>query len=200
MTEFGRWLSDPLVLVGLCAIFGGGILCAVAWAFTGEYERGGYESVHRRPDPKKAEPWMVDSGGQPIVHRPRHQFAGTPDERTRNLMPYVAASRARVVYLKALEEEENAEVEKREAARWSHHPGTSSRVRIAEEEDEQEEGREDRERGEDEGRPEGYGEESRAYPQEAPQVATARERWFRNAVTGEYIFLDEYGRRVDFRS
>lgn len=194
MNEVARWLSNPLVLVGLCAIVGGGLLLFVSWAFTGEYERGGRDSVHRRP--RRLEPWHVE----PTTQSPaRHRLDDTQG-RTTNLAGYaeqVKAARAMIPVPIARQGERTV--------LDGDHAGTTRRVRQVEEEDGEEEGGSNRERGEDVRRPVADGEEGGAYPEAARPVARGNaaylgghERFFRNTVTGEIIMVDGYGRRIEW--
>jgi hypothetical protein len=179
------YLDHPLTLVGLCAVIGGILLLVTAWAFTGEYERGGRDSQHRRP--RKLEPWHVEpSGERPIVPdtkvSARHRL-DTVREETTNLGAYaadVASARARVVMIGP------------EGIEDGNHTRTTRRLRQVEKEHGEEEGRAHRERGEDESRPLEDGEEGSG-DAEAPSLS-----WFRHPGTGEYIFVDAAGRQVEW--
>lgn len=195
MADLGRFLDDPLVLVALCAIGGGLMMGVVAWAFTGEYEKGGYESVHVRP--KQMKPWSVEPIPVDTKEPARHRL-DTTEGRTTRLDAYArtGSARARVVMIgpEGLSRDEEAS--------GTHRTGTAEYLRRSPVEgDEQEEGGEDRERGQlpreavEDGEEGGADTEGPARPTLAGQA-----RWFRNAVTGEYIFVDEYGNRIDFEA
>lgn len=178
----GAWL----VVIGVTFIVVGGLVMLLSKVWHDNYEAGGHDANHRRP--RVLEPWHVEPSGENVIvterPRPKHQLNGGPDEGTRRLMPVTNAARSRVVLIGP------------EGIEDGNHAGTSGRVRQSQKEDEQEEGSEDRECRQDEGRPLEDGEEGGAYPEAARPVGV--ERWFRNTVTGEYIFVDRYGRRVDF--
>lgn len=137
MNELERWLANPLVVLGLILIVGGIFAMVLASTWRYEYERGGYDSVHR---------------GAPGKHR--------------------------------------------KEADSGYHAIATARVRVPQEAYVKEESRAYRERWQDEGRPFPYGEEGRAHP-EASQAIT---KIFRNDITGEVVFVDEAGRRVEFES
>jgi hypothetical protein len=173
MAELGELLSDPIAVVGLCAFFGALIFGVLAFAFTGNYEKGGYEPVHRRPAVMEA--WHREPSGEQ-AHLPRHR-ADTMEGHT---------TRIRGV----------ARVSMTDSGGLTHgyHPFEAARVCEPEEEDGQEEGGADRERWEDEDRAYPHGEESRT---DAPQEVNG---WFKNTITGELVFFDENGREVTFES
>jgi len=194
MAELARWLSNPLVLVGLCAIIGGGLLLFVGWAFTGEYERGGRESVHRRP--RQMKPWHREPTGEqatlPQTQAPARHRLDTVREETTNLGAYVdtrhTSARSRVVMIGE------------DGLERGDYPGTTRRVRQAEKEHGEEEGSEDRERRQDEGRTVEDGEEGGSDTEAARPVGDANLRWFRNTVTGEIVMVNERGERIDWDS
>jgi hypothetical protein len=206
VAEIGRWLNDPIVIVALCAIFGGAGLMVVAWAFTRE-EHSYADSQHRRP--MVPERWHRDPFGGPATLVParstqapaRHRF-DTMGMSTTRLGGYPTAARAMVRDTDTTPRRlapdwvERMRIEDDEETSGSYRAGETGRVRRAPEEGlHEEEGSADRERGELAPQAFEDGEEGSEDAGEArPEVA----RWFRNAVTGEYIFLDEYGRRVDF--
>lgn len=215
MSAIGGFLAEGgiFTVIGFCAIGAGLCLLGMWWLTRPEDGRTG---VHRdpvrtesgefpvfvpanrtSPEARHASPLLARDNG----HVAKRRFEGTEDEGTRRLWPTTNVARSRVVTIgpNGIEEGRSAEVEEGQAARRAHHAGESPRVRIdAGQGDEQEEGGADRERREDEGRPVAHGKEGGADAQTAREVAQAR--WFHNAVTGEYIFLDEQGRRVDWAS
>jgi hypothetical protein len=201
--DLGVFLDNPMTIVCLCGIGGGLALGVCAWAFTGEYEKGGYESVHKRPTLSKAKPWMLDTDGHAIVKPPdtqapaRHRL-DTIQEETTNLGAYVdtlrATARSRVVMIGP-----EGIIDDEEASR-THRTGETGRVRRAPAERHvEEEERPDSERGELPREAVEDGEEGSAH-EEVPAVVNGNARWFRNTVTGEYVFIDEAGRRVEWQA
>jgi hypothetical protein len=191
MTEIGRFLAEGgiFTVIGFCAI-GAGLCLLGCWHLTRPED--GRKGDHRRPAPAAAKPWQLDTDGHPIVHVPAHRFAGTPGEETRRLMPITQAARARVVLIGP-----EGIIDDEEASR-AHRARTEGRVRRAPAQGyDEEEGGADCERGQLPREAVADGEEGGADTEDArPTLA----RWFRNAVTGEYIFVDEWGRKVDFDS
>lgn len=196
MERIGGWLAEagPLTIVGFCAI-GAGLLLLCLWhlnkpespsASIVRLDRDEFGNTFRRFEPaptgKHADVRLARDTG----HVGRRRYAGTEDEGTRRLWPTTSAARSRVVTIGP------------EGIEDGDHARTARRIRQVEEEHVEEESREDRERREDESGTFPYGEESRAYPEASREVAQAR--WFRNSVSGEYVFIDEHGRRVDFDS
>lgn len=179
--RIGGFLAEAGIytLIGFCAIGAGLCLLAIYWV-----TKDDYRPVRVRPESDRdAKPWMLDSGGQPIVKKAKHRYEGAPDEGTRLLMPVTNTARSRVVMIGE------------EGLERGDYPGTTRRIRQPQEEDVQEESREDSERREDEGRPLQDGEEG-GTDEEAP----GKVRAFRNDVTGEIIMLDEFNRRIEFES
>lgn len=197
MTELARWLDNPLVLVGLCAVVGGGFLFLIGVTFTNHYDRGGYERRHG--ETKDRPPTLPDTDEPeadaatfprfvPAPARHHHRFAGAPDEGTRRLYPTTSAARSRVVMIGP------------EGIESGNHAGETGRVRPSQNEDVEEEGSEDRERREDEGGTIRNGEEGGAYTEAPQSVACPIAGWYRNTDTGEYVFVDEFGRKVDWQA
>ena len=184
--ELARWLSNPLVVVGLCAIAGGLLLAFLAWAFTGEYEKGGYEERHAATKGREPTfPATTEPEADAAVGRHHHRFAGAPDEGTRRLWPTTNTARSRVVLI-GPEGIESGE----EEARRTHHAGEDTRVRVdARKGHVEEEGGADRERGEDEGRAVAHGEEGGAHEEEARTLTG----WFYVMPTDRFILLDSRG-------
>lgn len=188
-SEYG-WL----VIMGVCLIVGGILLFVTAWAFTNEYERGGRDSVHRRP--RKPEPWHREPSGEyaavPDTKVPARHRLDTVGERTTNLSAYtrhMSAARA-MLPVPITRQGERVILD-------GDHAGTSGRVRQVEEVDEQEEGGADRERRQDEGRPVEDGEEGSGDAKAARPVGDGTRMW-RNTVTGEIVMTDPYGRRIEW--
>jgi hypothetical protein len=198
--DLGAFLDNPMTIVCLCGIGGGLALGVCAWAFTGEYEKGGYESVHRRPQEMK--PWHVEpSGERPIIpstQAPARHRLDTIREETTNLGAWVdtlhASARSRVVMIGP-----EGIVDDEEASR-THRTGETGRVRRAPAEGHvEEEERPDSERGKLPCEAVADGEEGSAH-EEVPAVVNGNARWFRNTVTGEYVFIDEAGHRVEWQA
>lgn len=197
--DLGVFLDNPITLLCLCAIGGGLAFGIVAWAFTGEYEKGGYEPVHVRP--KTPEPWdrEPDSGEFSVIaarvdtKEPARHRADTMGGETTRLDAYTRTARARVVLIgpEGLSRDEEAS--------GAYRAGSAQYLRRATPEgDVEEEERPDRERGELPREAVEDGEEG-GEDETVPPLA-GQARWFRNTVTGEYVFVDEFGRRIDFEA
>jgi uncharacterized membrane protein len=186
--------SKWLIAIGLALIIFGGILVLLAKVWHDEYEVGGHDPNHARPvRDEDAKPWMLDSGGHPIVERPRHhhRLEGDADEGTRRLWPTTSTARSRVVMIGP------EGIEDDEAASRTHRTGETGRVRRAPAEGHvEEEGGADRERGQLPREAVADGEEGGA----DPEGARAAVRVFRNDATGEIIMLDAEGRKIEWSS
>lgn len=175
--ELGEFLDDPIAVVGLCAFFGALIFGVLAWAFTGNYERGGYAPVHKRPAHPEA--WHREPSGE---------FAASTREPARHRADTMGGETTRirgVARVSITEPEGNTR---------GYHPFTPARVREPEAEDVKEEGGADCERWQDEERSYPDGEES------STDAPTEVNGYFRNTITGEMIFFDANGREVTFES
>lgn len=210
VAEIGRWLNDPIVICGLIAIFGGGGAFVIALAF-GREDYPYKDSTHRRPKAGvPLEPWMREplTGERASIVPPRpntqvsarHRF-DTMGGGTRRLTPYPPSARAMVRDVDTTPRRlapdwvERMRIDDEEAS-WSYRAGETGRVRRAPaERDVEEEGGADRERRELPREAVAYGEESREDTRTArPEI----DRFFKNTITGEVVFLDSMGRRIDF--
>jgi hypothetical protein len=181
--------EGAFVLIGVVLIVFGVILAVLAHTWHVHYEEGGFDPAHERP--KKPEPWHREPSGEFLIRRPKHQLNGGPDEGTRRLMPTTATARSRVVMIGPEGIEDGQEAER------AHRAGPEGCVRRAPGAGAHEEvGRPDSERGQHAREAVTDGEEGGADAQGAKAV----ERFFKNTVTGEIIFLDAQGRRVDFEA
>jgi hypothetical protein len=190
MSDFLRFMAEPLVITGCCAIMGGILMIVLSKAFASEWEKPPADPAHVRPRATDAKPWHLDTSGNPLVKRPRHRLEDT-QSMTQNLGGYLQRLRPRVAMIGGTDAGQETQVD---------HTVTPSRLRVDEGEGhDQEEGREDRERGEDEGRAVAHGEEGGTYQKAASPVTS----WRYLPATDRYVHLDEYGkvdRTIDAQS
>lgn len=181
-----------LVVIGVALIVFGGILVLLAKVWHDEYETGGHDPNHARPAAGDEKAWHREPSGEYLIRRGTHRLEGDSQEHTRRLMPTTQAARARVVLIGP------EGIERDEEASRAHRTGETGRVRRAPAEGHvEEEGGADRERGQLPREAVADGEEGGA-DESRSRAEVASARWFRNAVTGEYIFLDEHGQRITF--